>query len=579
MPRKLIQSPAQAPALSPKASRTPAVTPTATPAVTPTAKDRMLRRLLESPTLEFLLEAHNGLSAKLVERAGFKGIWASSLALSAQFGVRDCNEASWTQVVDMLEFMVDATRIPILLDGDTGYGNFNNLRRLVRKLEQRSVAGVTIEDKLFPKSNSLLPGHRQQLAPIDEFCGKIKAGKDSQQSEDFCIIARVEALIAGWGIAEALRRAEAYHAAGADAILIHSRRTRGDEILEFARAWAGRCPLVIVPTTYHGTPTELFRQAGIGLVIWANHLLRAAVDAMEHIASELQCNETAAEVEDDIAPLEHIFELQETHELRRAESRYLAGKSGSTNAVILAATRGTDLRELTHKRPKAMLPVNGIPILERLVQTFRRQDVRRIGVVTGYQAAAIDLPDLEFYPNPEYGNSGELSSLLCAEPCFQEDLVVAYGDLLFRGYILRELLESPEPLTIVVDSTPPPEGATDYAYCSRPDDRTLFGAMPTLRQVTPTPLQGEAPMGRWIGLLRAHGVGLDWLRESLAARRGQEDFARLHVPDLLNDLVKSGRVPHVQYIRGHWLNVNTLTDLERAGAFAHRAGDTRRTSR
>src|SRR5258706_9140040 len=139
-----------------------------------------LREMLRSVELEFLMEAHNGLSARIVKEAGFRGIWASGLAISAQYGVRDNNEASWTQVVDTLEFMADASDLPILLDGDTGYGNFNNVRRLVRKLEQRGIAGVCIEDKQFPKTNSFINGERQPLAEMDEFCGKIKAGKDSQ---------------------------------------------------------------------------------------------------------------------------------------------------------------------------------------------------------------------------------------------------------------------------------------------------------------------------------------------------------------------------------------------------------------
>ena len=111
------------------------------PALRPVRQSRsaQLRQMLLSPELEFLMEAHNGLSARIVKEAGFRGIWASGLSISAQFGVRDNNEASWTQVVDMLEFMADASDLPILLDGDTGYGNFNNLRRLVRKLEQRGI--------------------------------------------------------------------------------------------------------------------------------------------------------------------------------------------------------------------------------------------------------------------------------------------------------------------------------------------------------------------------------------------------------------------------------------------------------
>src|ERR1700675_1199308 len=243
-----------------------------------------LRQMLESRELEFLIEAHNGLSARIAREAGFGGIWASGLAISAQFGVRDNNEASWTQVVDVLEFMVDASDLPILLDGDTGYGNFNNMRRLVRKLEQRGIAGVCIEDKQFPKTNSFLDGERQPLADIAEFYGKIAAGKDTQSDPNFSIVARVEALIAGWGMDEALRRAEAYRLAGADAILIHSKSSNPDEILTCTREWARRAPLVIVPTRYYSTPTEVFRKAGISTVIWANHLVRAAASAMQSVA-------------------------------------------------------------------------------------------------------------------------------------------------------------------------------------------------------------------------------------------------------------------------------------------------------
>ena len=159
-----------------------------TPGIT---KSRQFKKLLLSEQLEFICEAHNGVSAKIVQEAGFRGIWASGLSISAQFGVRDNNEASWTQVLENLEFMSDATTIPILLDGDTGYGNFNNMQRLVRKLEQRHIAAVCIEDKLFPKTNSFIKGGTQPLADMQEFCGKIKAGKDAVTDQDFSIIARV----------------------------------------------------------------------------------------------------------------------------------------------------------------------------------------------------------------------------------------------------------------------------------------------------------------------------------------------------------------------------------------------------
>src|ERR1700744_4015125 len=164
----------------------PAAATAAQKGSTPT-RSAKLRQMLQSAELEFLMEAHNGFSSRIACEGRFKGIWASGLSISAQFGVRDNNEASWTQVVEMLEFMADASDLPILLDGDTGYGNFNTMRRLVRKLEQRGIAGVCIEDKVFPKTNSFLNGERQPLAEIDEFSGKIKAGKDSQLDEHFSI--------------------------------------------------------------------------------------------------------------------------------------------------------------------------------------------------------------------------------------------------------------------------------------------------------------------------------------------------------------------------------------------------------
>ena len=144
------------------------------------SRAKRLRDQLLSNEPAILMEAHNGLSAKLAAEAGFEALWGSGLSISAALGVRDNNEASWTQVLEVLEFMADASGLPILLDGDTGYGNFNNVRRLVRKLEQRSVAGVCVEDKLFPKTNSFIDGERQALAEIDEFCGKLRAAKDTQ---------------------------------------------------------------------------------------------------------------------------------------------------------------------------------------------------------------------------------------------------------------------------------------------------------------------------------------------------------------------------------------------------------------
>jgi phosphoenolpyruvate phosphomutase len=538
----------------------------------PQTRTAKLRQMLHSAELEFLMEAHNGLSARIVREAGFKGIWASGLSISAQFGVRDNNEASWTQVVDMLEFMADASDLPILLDGDTGYGNFNNMRRLVRKLEQRGIAGVCIEDKQFPKTNSFLNGERQPLADIEEFVGKIAAGKDTQQDPNFSIVARVEALIAGWGMDEALRRAEAYRLAGADAILIHSKLSKPDEIVKFAKEWARRAPLVIVPTRYYSTPTEVFRQAGISTVIWANHLVRSAASAMQSVAREIFESQTLVNVEDRIASVNEIFRLQDADEYSAAERLYLSNSGAPRAAVVLAAGRGRGLEALTVDRPKVMLPIAGKPLLRWLVDGFKKEHINDITVVGGYRAEAIDTAGIKLVVNPRYAQTGELASLACAVEALDSDAVIAYGDLLFRSYVLRDLVECKADFSVVVDSLMTGSSnhtVRDFAYCSRGDDRGLFGTPVLLERVTTAADAERIPQGRWIGMLNVSRAGLVKLKAVLAVLQGEGSFDTLDMPALLNALIGAGAAIEVLYVHGHWRGVNDLDDLRQAVDFAH----------
>jgi phosphoenolpyruvate phosphomutase len=531
------------------------------------SRSAKLRQMLHSAELEFLMEAHNGLSARIVREAGFKGIWASGLSISAQFGVRDNNEASWTQVVDMLEFMADASDLPILLDGDTGYGNFNNMRRLVRKLEQRGIAGVCIEDKQFPKTNSFLNGERQPLADIEEFVGKIAAGKDTQQDANFSIVARVEALIAGWGMDEALRRAEAYRLAGADAILIHSKLSKPDEIVKFAREWARHSPLVIVPTRYYSTPTDVFRQAGISTVIWANHLVRSAACAMQSIAKEIFESQTLVNVEDRIASVNEIFRLQDADEYSAAERLYLSNSGAPRAAVVLAAGRGRGLEALTIDRPKIMLPIAGKPLLRWLIDGFKKEHINDITVVGGYRADAIDTAGIKLVLNSRYAQTGELASLACAV-----DALIAYGDILFRSYVLRDLVECKADFAVVVDSLMTGGSnhtVRDFAYCSRPDDRGLFGTPVLLERVTGAADAERIPQGRWVGMLNVSRSGLVKLKAVLATLRAEETFDTLDMPALLNALIGAGAAIEVLYVHGHWRGVNDLDDLRQAVDFAH----------
>ena len=532
----------------------------------PASKAGRLRALLQAPALSFIMEAHNGLSGKIVEEAGFEGIWASGLSMSAALGVRDNNEASWTQVLEMLEFMADATTIPILVDGDTGYGNFNNVRRLVRKLCQRGIAGVCIEDKLFPKTNSFI-GENQPLADVEEFCGRIKAGKDSQSDGDFQLVARVEALIAGWGMEEALRRAEAYREAGADAVLIHSKKATADEITGFCEAWGGRAPVVIVPTMYHRTPTQTFRDAGVSMVIWANHNMRAAVSAMRQVSTAIRESESLVAVEEEIAPVREVFALTGQAELAAAEARYLSS-GGGPRAILLAASRGAKLGPLTEQRPKCMLDVRGEPLLQRLVRTINESGLRDVIVVRGYRKEAIALAGIETVDNDRYGETGEAASLACTRDRMDGPCLVSYGDILFRRHVLDGLLAAEGDIVTVVDarrradSSRAPDRPVDWVRCSRPftgsyldDDRV------TLEAIWNDATGADDAHGEFIGLTKLSEDGAALVRAALDAMGEDGTLDAADLPALFTRLIAQGVVIDALYITGHWLDVDDAFDL------------------
>ncbi len=525
---------------------------------------RVLRRVLTRSPLSFLMEAHNGLSAKIAEETGFEALWASGLTISASLGLRDSNEASWTQVLEVLEYMTDAVSIPVLVDGDTGYGNFNSVRRLVRKLGERGVAGVCIEDKLFPKTNSFI-GEGQPLAEVDEFCGRLRAAKDSQVDDDFTVVARTEALISGRGMAEALQRAEAYRQAGADAILIHSKQSTATEILEFAERWANRAPVVIVPTMYYATPTESYRRAGVAAVIWANHLLRASISAMRATAARIREDDSLMEVEGRIASVKDIFRLTANEELEDAERRYLPA-TAQTRAIILAASQG-DVGE----QPKCMVDIRGRSLIHRQIESFAASGVRQVSVVRGYGKAAVTPVGVELFDNDRYADTGEVYSLAAAQTRLEGEVVVAYGDIVFRNYILSGLLAAPGDIVIAVDSL-----ARFSAGDGRPRDLVAGDRPPAADYLDEPPpdlvrigrdVAGDFLAGQWIGLARFTARGATWLCDEIQRLRADGLIETADMPLLLSRLAARHPVK-LHVFSGHWLDVNTVPDLAEARNFS-----------
>lgn len=406
-------------------------------------RNKAFRNELLSRETSFICEAHNGLSAKIVEESGFSGIWASGLSISAQYGLRDNNEASWSQVLDAVEFMADASTIPILVDGDTGFGNFNNFRKFVRKLEQVGASAVCIEDKLFPKKNSFIDGHKQELADIEEFCGKIRAGKDFQIDDQFSIVARVEALIAGWGVDEAIKRANAYSDAGADAVLIHSSKKDASEIFEFMKLWDDRCPVVIVPTTYYKTDTKEFINRNISMIIWANHMIRSSTLAMQNSAKMIFTQKSLAGLDSNFVPVSEIFRLQNNEELESAELRYLP-KNRSADAFLLSGG-GKDIRNLIDKQ---------VLTFEKYVANFKRNGISRIHLIVEGESKDVDLKfDSVTYLSRE--SKSEIDTLAQAFEKIENtdgDIIIAYADTIFENQNLLSSTEFEDFDAIVIGS-------------------------------------------------------------------------------------------------------------------------------
>jgi phosphoenolpyruvate phosphomutase len=516
------------------------------------------------------MEAHSGLSAKLAAEAGFEALWGSGLSISAALGVRDNNEASWTQVLEVLEFMADAGGLPILLDGDTGYGNFNNVRRLVRKLEQRNIAGVCLEDKLFPKTNSFIDGERQALAEVDEFCGKLHAAKDTQLDADFVVVARTEAFIAGWGLEEALLRATAYAEAGADVILVHSKRKDSKEIMSFMQRWDQRVPVIIVPTKYPTEPLESFVRAGISNFIFANQALRTVVTALQRNLGILRSTLDLMSIENEIAPVSEVFRLQDVQELKSSEQRYLpsSGAQKDVGGLVLAASKG-DFGELVKDRPKAMLRLRGKPIMTWHTDAFRRQGIRRIGAVRGYCKHAIDLADIQYFDNDDYASTGELASLYAARDFLQGDLVIAYGDIVFDEFILRNLLSQGGEISIAVDGSWKLRQRTD----EKRDLVVTSGAydpigLSTCQLVRMGAVAPEDATGEWIGLLHLRAEKTEKLVKLLDhfAKEEPETLRKGDIPGLLNRLVGAGETVSVVHTFGHWYDLDEQKDLLLASA-------------
>ncbi|APR82968.1 Phosphoenolpyruvate phosphomutase [Minicystis rosea] len=550
------------------------------------SKARKLRELMARPGPIVIIGAHNGLSGKIGEEAGFDGLWASGFEISASYAVPDANILTMAESLSAAKMMNDVTNIPVIADCDNGFGNAINVIRCIEEYERAGIAGICMEDNVFPKRCSFYAGVKRELSSVEEHAGKIRAAKAAQRDRDFVVIARTEALIAGWGMEEALLRGRAYADAGADMVLIHSKSKTPDEVLSFAKQWdRPNTPLVCVPTIYKSTKVETLHEAGFKLIIMANHAVRSSIKAMTETLQTLKREMYTGSVEDKVVPLTRVYELVGVDKMSKDEGAFMPSESPGVTAVILAAGASQGLLPMTEELPKPMLDIKGKSILERQIDVLNACGVKDIAVVRGYKKDAIKLPNVRYYDNDEYATTNEVTSLFRAGKELSGPFLFLYGDILFERGHLEKLLKSPADISLLVDRSYA-EGGRSGEGRGAPDLVALKDAQEAgyrfLGAETP---HGVARVGRNIPAKEAQGefAGMAMFTKK-GARALTDTYGQLAetkadgtfheaaslrgatFTDLVQELIDRGQdVQAIDVFKG-WLEIDTFEDYRRAWA-------------
>ncbi len=435
--------------------------------ISPEKRRAKLKEVLQSKRIIRGIEVHNAISALIandlkVEKKDsdkineFDFFWESSLTDSASKGHPDIEIISFDSRLKTITEILEVTDKPIIVDGDTG-GDIHHFEYLIPKLERMGVSAIIIEDKIFPKRNSLESGTNQAQEEPDKFAQKIRLGKQIQSSEDFMIIARIESLIAGKNVDDAIFRARKYLEAGADGIMIHSKSESPQEIFEFAKRYESLCkemnlkrPLVAVPTTYNSIYESELTEQGFSVVIYANHFLRASYKAMENIGKIILQNERSFEAEPMISSVRELFEKVGFLDIKEKDLLL-----DETPSVIIPAAGETDfnIRQIVGELPKALIKINGKTILEHQINLFKKFGLNDINVIIGYKREKFNISGINYIENLEYSHKGMLHSLMKAKNKMQKGFIYINGDLLIDERLIREIINRKEDIVLVVDNS------------------------------------------------------------------------------------------------------------------------------
>ena len=558
--------------------------------IAPGDRLRSLKQAISQKGYVRIIEGHNGLSALVGETTQvhqngeiieYDGFWESSLTDSASKGIPDAEIVGYDSRVHTIDEILNVTTKPIIVDGDTG-GSAAQFEYFVKRLERLGVSAVIIEDKVFPKRNSLDASAKQTLEEPKIFAQKIQRGKDVCITNDFMIIARLESLIAGVGLADALDRAECYVCAGADGIMIHSKKESPDDILAFAEAYERLCKrlghrplLVSVPTTYNLVTDRELADGGFNIIIHANHLLRAAYKAMKASAETILMSDRSFEAESLCAPVSEVFAVVGFDQIKAKDKEY--SKVQRLSVIIPAA--GKD--PVFFESPKSLIQISGKPILRYQLENIRKVGFNQIAIVRGHEGKQFNGEfsdeNITFCENEHYQEKHSLYSLFCAQAYMEHGFVLAYSDILFNEEILRRLIECDGDIVLLVDNS--------YRYhkheiekkldlvMSKKQRSSYYRSLQPIRLIEITRIAKKIDVDianyEFVGLAYFSEEGANILRkvyqdcqETVQGRFHEaESFAQAGVTDLLQEVIDRGFTAHGIEVYKGWMEIHNRGDV------------------
>jgi phosphoenolpyruvate mutase len=558
----------------------------------PEERRKKLKQALEKKNLIRGIEVHNALSAliandlKVESNKGglneFDFFWESSLTDSASKGHPDIEIISFDSRLRTIHEILSVTDKPMIVDGDTG-GDIHHFEYLIPKLEAEGVSAVIIEDKVFPKRNSLDSEGTQTQEDPDRFAQKIKAGKEIQRTPNFMIIARIESLIVGKTVEDALERAKKYLEVGVDGIMIHSKSKDPKEIILFAREYAKICnqlnvrkPLVVVPTAYNSIYESELADEGVNVVIYANHFLRASYKAMQNVGEIILKNERSLEADQHICSVKEVFEKVGYLDIKEKDKLL----DITPSIIILAAGENPELKHILGDLPKPLLEINNKSILEHQVELFNKMGLKDVNIIVGYQKEKFPNLQVNHLENPEYKEKGTLNSLMKAQGKMEKGFIYLNADLLIDERLIKELMGRKEDIVLVVDNS--------YLYHQHGIDKKL-DAIITKRGIKPIYQKLRYPdevllIGReipkekmtheFVGIAKFSKKGAENLikiYKDLENHEGtfheSESFEKAGDTDMLQELVDRGIKIAVHETNGGWLEIHNDKDIKNAEEF------------